>query len=216
MLRSLLSWEVGGSGGGWPGGGEAPRRCLLQFQVPAACEGNTASLLERGSSDSRQKELCRIAMRGDCEAAVAPGEALSPGARPIVVPGLAPAARGLRRCLGLSGGAGGARRCFARFGAPQLWVTTVLCPRSVQLEGASSCQRGRGGAWMRPGFGPPVHPDMACEALGTAAAGAEESPPRAVGTGPGGDRGCRAHAASSSVPSCTLFCPDVGRTYTAL
>lgn len=51
-----------------------PRQCLLWFQVPALCEDAGASLPEQGSSDSRQKELYRIAMKGNYEAVASLGE----------------------------------------------------------------------------------------------------------------------------------------------
>lgn len=70
---------MGTWGGGEGRGGEAPR-CLLRFQVPAACEDDMAGLPEQewGSSESRQKELYRIAMKGNYEAAVSLGEDQSP------------------------------------------------------------------------------------------------------------------------------------------
>lgn len=70
----FLGGVVGTGGGGR--GREAPRRCLLWFQVPAACEDDAASLPEQewGSLDSRQKELCRIMMKGNYEAVVSLGE----------------------------------------------------------------------------------------------------------------------------------------------
>ncbi|NWH29036.1 ZN777 protein, partial [Grus americana] len=43
-------------------------------QVPALCEDAGASLPEQGSSDSRQKELYRIAMKGNYEAVASLGE----------------------------------------------------------------------------------------------------------------------------------------------
>lgn len=53
-------------------------QCLLWFQVPAACEDDAASLPEEwGSLDSQQKELYRLAMKGDYEAVVSFGEDLS-------------------------------------------------------------------------------------------------------------------------------------------
>ncbi|XP_042657595.1 protein ZNF783-like isoform X2 [Tyto alba] len=78
--RQLQRRSPGAPGPGPGPGGDGP-------EVPAACEDDAAGLPEQewGSLESRQKELCRIAVKGNYEAVVSlgPGDASS---KPALLP----------------------------------------------------------------------------------------------------------------------------------